>query len=775
MSTRILSTLAGITRFQSGIGDGQDLFVRLQEDPEGGWYPVLQAGTYYIGTEEGYQYASRGTASFTLGLSGQVQTLTVSGLIADPTRLGPIRLLRADGPRPLLRVTGSLRAFRTMPLAGSGDVQSFAVPTSGLLVSLVSDPVTGVLIAVPATGDILSTEEYTYDVGAGTVFLRDPSLPHLYATYLQDESAASLLRQEEILRVSTDGQVRTMGSPVLCLSGSVFLPFVKRPLGNGWLAALGTTAVRNAITLTADNLFNQLVRRDHPNNWWRMRSPGGPYVFDEAGAATGTVSGTVYYGINGVLQEQPSGAIRFAGAGKIGVGFPPVPTAMSLEAWVQPDYTTQRIFFSNRVDQTSGVLFGIYYGQAWFFDQAAGQGLIGTRNICDGRWHHLVVTSDGFGNWLYVDGHLETSNRFNRVASSGSTLIASDTDGSFFFGALDELALYPYPLTGEQVLDHFEAGGRLLGTIASGDIVACRYHIQDSFTAVPSGSGLQLTVLPAATGSFTLEYETGTTGRYYTSQEASGSANALQLNPLLTARQTGFLYLCDAAEPWPVPAALRIDCSNRNPLYNPSGMAPVLFSVTALDSEGEPIPQTCLAARLDGVSGALTLQYPSLPVTDGRGQVRYTWTPTATGTATVTALASGVSGFLDLKVRDIRHYTDRSEEQLGKLMLAFESQPYRGNLRRLSAYYCTLDGAPWQPDAAVDPWSTTVTFSAERSAFFALDGTPLDRPASLSTDADGVAQILVDPQPGDFLRAEVLTQTSGRKRTARPIRVPDLA
>lgn len=560
--SRVLSTVAGVPAFHSGVGHGEDLQVKVRETPDGSWFPLVHVGHYYLGTEVGYLYANKGSAVFSPGLTGSVHALRVSGLTDDPTRLGPILLWSSRTVRPLQRLASPLRAYRELILAGSGDVRSATVP--GLLISLVSHPVTGILLSVPATGDIIDNTEYVYDPRTGVVHLRNSNPPSLYATYLVDETDPNLLRQEEILRVGTDGQLRTMRRNVFWASGSIYRPQVKKPGSAGATSATGILVTQNVITL---------------------------------------------------------------------------------------------------------------------------------------------------------------------------------------------------PSVG----------------IVSGDIVRCQYFVSDSFVAVPSGTLLLVQALLTASGTYTLEYETGTTGWYDTSQLASGSVNYLQLNPLFAPRESGFLYLVDPAEPWPTAARVRLSVSNSNPIWSTSGCATVVIAVKVLDQEGESIPHTTLTTTAAGASGVLALSYPSTPVTDGIGQVLYTWTPQGSGVVTVTALASGstASGQIQFTVRDSRSYTSQTERRLGKLMLHLEEEPFLEQLLRLNAYYCYADGSPFQPNDQDTPWVGAVTFDAAHSRFFTLDGLPLSKPVIVSTDPDSIASVLVDPAPGDMIRATISTPTAGRLRTAAPIRIPE--
>jgi hypothetical protein len=567
---RVLTTLQGVRLFQSGVGDNDDLLVRIKEDPNGGWFSQIHKGFYYIGTEEGYQFARKGQTTFSQTTTGEVFTQQVASLLFDPTEVGPI-ILRRDGQvRQLQRVCSSLRAFRSISFTGS-DPKSASVPNDGLLVSLISHPVTGIFLSVPSTGDIIANDDYYHDRATNTLYIRAANPGSTFATYVVDEYDVDLLRQEEIVRVDTDGSVRTQFTNVLWASGSALNPVVTKPTINGAISVTATNATGNVVTFDAS------------------------------------------------------------------------------------------------------------------------------------------------------------------------------------------------------------------GSIVSGDIVAVRYYVKDSYTCIPSGNNrIIVQYLLGTSGDFTLEYETGDTW-YDTSQLASGHTDAIQLNPILEPRQSGFLYMVDSQESYPSAVKCRLSASNLNPLYNPSGCAQLVISVVALDAEGEPIPQQRITITSGGVSGLLSLAVPlsgstsSLSgITNGLGQVLYHWTMQGSGLLTITATVSGTSasGVMHVMIRDIRAYTSATEQRLGKLLLHLEEAPFREDLRRLNAYYCYPDGVTLAPSGTTDDYSTTVTFSADKSQFYTLDGLPTERPVNVPTNADGIASILVDPIPGDVLRATVQTDTTGRIRTAAPVIIP---
>lgn len=91
---------------------------------------------------------------------------------------------------------------------------------------------------------------------------------------------------------------------------------------------------------------------------------------------------------------------------------------------------------------------------------ATGNRIVSTsgRDWCDGRWHHTVATFDGTDGRIYVDGELRaTAAMLPPDAVATSLRIGT----AVWDGALDEVAVYGYPLSLAQVAAHYEAGMRL--------------------------------------------------------------------------------------------------------------------------------------------------------------------------------------------------------------------------------------------------------------------------------------------------------------------------
>jgi hypothetical protein len=117
---------------------------------------------------------------------------------------------------------------------------------------------------------------------------------------------------------------------------------------------------------------------------------------------------------------------------------------------------------------------GAAHNVRWMVREAGGgaRAAITTNAITDGKWHHIVGVCDPINSnivALYIDGQLQASTPMpagsgiypaTRPVSIGSRPQNAGTSYDFqFVGQLDEVAIYDYALTPQQILSHFYAAG----------------------------------------------------------------------------------------------------------------------------------------------------------------------------------------------------------------------------------------------------------------------------------------------------------------------------
>ena len=168
-----------------------------------------------------------------------------------------------------------------------------------------------------------------------------------------------------------------------------------------------------------------------------------------------------------------TGYLRFEGSG-IGYWPTPVnnPTTFSLELWFRTSSTTggDLVSFRNSMTGDSSVYdriwkmmddgtitFGIYSGGAIVSATT-------TAAYNDGQWHHGVLTlSPATGMTMYVDGLVAATNPspgapqnyWGHWRGGGGKKWVTPPTSEFFYGDLDEVAIYPSALSAQQVARHY--------------------------------------------------------------------------------------------------------------------------------------------------------------------------------------------------------------------------------------------------------------------------------------------------------------------------------
>ena len=86
--------------------------------------------------------------------------------------------------------------------------------------------------------------------------------------------------------------------------------------------------------------------------------------------------------------------------------------------------------------------------------------MVGRTAIPLRAWHHLILVRDGAKVRVHLDGHPEPEIAATvpqtAPADEPSVFIGGRNDGQFNFeGKLDEIALYPRPLTEDEISAHY--------------------------------------------------------------------------------------------------------------------------------------------------------------------------------------------------------------------------------------------------------------------------------------------------------------------------------
>ena len=251
------------------------------------------------------------------------------------------------------------------------------------------------------------------------------------------------------------------------------------PSANGASFVIGAADGAAAFAGTIDEVavYGYALSAPQIANHYALRSAtiagSGPgSVHDEmAGNLTGTIAGGISLGQPGALVtadhaaafDGQTGVVTVADASALGFQ-----TGFSVEAWINVASTTGQRPIAGRIDWATKRGWALFCDGATlrFVAYTADQPAVAVFDVSSptaspaGTWHHVVATWDHLSAsvLLWIDGvAVQTAVAQSLVpAQSTSAFALGGAPGATLYnGQLDEVAVYDYPLTPQQVAAHF--------------------------------------------------------------------------------------------------------------------------------------------------------------------------------------------------------------------------------------------------------------------------------------------------------------------------------
>ncbi len=254
----------------------------------------------------------------------------------------------------------------------------------------------------------------------------------------------------------------------------------------GHIRALARVPLGARRPLPPRSTYRRAVLRDSPVSYWALDEQNGTTARDLAGVKEARYVGAKL-GVPGALLGTPDRAVSLDGKNDA-VSLGPIRSPATVEGWVKTETTRPVALFSNRDGASRYTYLGVTDPvHALAYD--TGMGLRSAAWVTDGRWHYLVYTHDGISGRLYVDGRLDSSGTWPRVEGTAAASLGYDaTLKTHLRGAVDEVALYDYPLTADQVRSHFLASGRGLGYADQFNIMGHGTYLRARIVGGPAAS-----------------------------------------------------------------------------------------------------------------------------------------------------------------------------------------------------------------------------------------------------------------------------------------------
>ncbi len=206
-----------------------------------------------------------------------------------------------------------------------------------------------------------------------------------------------------------------------------------------------------------------------PVGYWKMDEGEGVNVKDYSGSGN---HGTLVVGSGGIqsvtssawtngLTGKINSSLNFDGIDdRVNLGSVTTGENVTISAWIKTSTSSPEVpIFSNR---GSGVYFGIASGKFFIYDNSASPspGMTSNASVNDNNWHNLIWTSNGSSSIMYIDGEFDSRQAQSRGADTGTAYIAWDASNAveWFPGQIDEVKIWNYPLTPNEVKNEFNGG-----------------------------------------------------------------------------------------------------------------------------------------------------------------------------------------------------------------------------------------------------------------------------------------------------------------------------
>jgi hypothetical protein len=211
--------------------------------------------------------------------------------------------------------------------------------------------------------------------------------------------------------------------------------------------------------------YRDVVLADTPYAYWPFNEIRGASTIEDAGdnGLYGAVVGGVTLGELGTIPEGGMAGAFDGSSGKVTLPSLAITSAFSVEAWIKTTSTAQRPILSNRggtFGDPGQFYFGIQSGKLFLYiNEALSPSLSSARSINDGRWHHVVATSDGTTSRLYIDGVLDAAQTQAHSSRTAANYISWDLPNAteFFPGSIDEVAVYRSQVSANRIAAHYAA------------------------------------------------------------------------------------------------------------------------------------------------------------------------------------------------------------------------------------------------------------------------------------------------------------------------------
>ncbi|MCY0954111.1 LamG-like jellyroll fold domain-containing protein [Streptomyces sp. H27-S2] len=288
---------------------------------------------------------------------------------------------------------------------------------------------------------------------------------------------------------------------------------------------------RNRLVTGSGDQYQGTVMADAPSSYWQLDETTGTRAVNKIAATGG--HGTyakATLGTPGTFGVGDRPAAEFTGTSYAELPGARIPnTDLSVELWFKTSQPGVLLSDQNKSipDPGSGYAPVLYVGSdnklhGQYFTRGIAATNTSPNTVTDNQWHHAVLTAQGGTQTLYLDGaqaaqatNVPVDHGTNTISVIGAGFTqywpASPGNGvNYFTGQLDEVAIYPRTLTGEQVAKHYNARTRASGSSLAATVTVTNPAGAKTSTSYDAVRGQRRTSATDADGGVTAyAYDTG--------------------------------------------------------------------------------------------------------------------------------------------------------------------------------------------------------------------------------------------------------------------------
>ena len=189
--------------------------------------------------------------------------------------------------------------------------------------------------------------------------------------------------------------------------------------------------------------------------WWTFDEVSGNTAYDSSGNNnTGTIAGSparedgvsgnaaVFFGTNEYMGTDDESAFDISGN-------------ITLSAWVKVSQFDNASMYIISKSGSYYIYKGFNSGALTFSCEGTGRSVVGTVNIVDGKWHHVVGVYDGTKKYIYVDGKLDKSMNSSGVITTNNNPLRVGNDAVWpdneYNGSIDDVRIYNRALSAAEI------------------------------------------------------------------------------------------------------------------------------------------------------------------------------------------------------------------------------------------------------------------------------------------------------------------------------------